>query len=385
MADRIDQQIRFLTEADLLKHVDRANVLMDASRPENTAEHCWHLALWAMVMAEYVPENCSLARTIEMALLHDLVEIDAGDHPIHLPQDYHAIKVAERAAADRIFALLPDDQNHHLRAIWEDFEAGETAEAQFATQLDMTQPLFQALNDAAINDTKRAIVHQILTHGRARALKQSWPHVHAFAMDQLSGGSMQLDADLTARLDFLAEADKLKSVLRGTSLNDGSRHENSAEHSWHIALYAMILAEHANKPVNVDRVIQMLLIHDLVEIDAGDVPIHSAKARDASALEAIEKAAADRIFGILPDAQATAFRALWDEFEDAQTDDAIFAKSIDRMQPVVSNLESGGASWIQYLVTREQVQSRVGDKVNRGATALWAALENRIDNWFIAK
>ena len=184
------------------------------------------------------------------------------------------------------------------------------------------------------------------------------------------------------QLSFLIEADKLKSVIRGTTLNDNSRHENSGEHSWHIALYALVMAEHATKPVNVDRVIKMLLLHDLVEIDAGDVPIHSDAASDPAAQDAAEQAAADRIFGLLPNDQSTALRRLWDEFEAAETDDAIFAKSIDRVQPVVSNLEAGGASWITYNVTRQQLQTRVGDKVMRGAPAIWNALKSRIDPWF---
>lgn len=186
------------------------------------------------------------------------------------------------------------------------------------------------------------------------------------------------------QLGFLIEADKLKSVLRGTTLHDNSRQENSGEHSWHIALYALIMAEHATKPVNLDRVIKMLLLHDLVEIDAGDVPIHSAAARDAAAQIAAEQKAADRIFGLLPADQATNFRALWDEFEAAQTDDAIFAKSIDRVQPVISNLESGGATWIDYNVTREQLETRVAAKVKRGAPVIWEAIKTRIDAWFDA-
>jgi putative hydrolase of HD superfamily len=185
---------------------------------------------------------------------------------------------------------------------------------------------------------------------------------------------------LGAQFAFLNEADKLKTVLRGTTLNDGSRKENSGEHSWHIALYALVLAEHANRPVNIDRVIRMLLIHDLVEIDAGDNPIHGN--HDPVAMARIEEAAADRLFGLLPTDQGTALRALWEEFEAAETDDAIFAKSIDRVQPVLSNLESGGHSWIDFDVTRTQVETRVGTKVQRGAPALWNALKERIDHWF---
>ena len=192
--------------------------------------------------------------------------------------------------------------------------------------------------------------------------------------------------DAAARLDrqfaFLNEADRLKSVLRGTTLCDGSRRENSAEHSWHIMLYALTLAEHAEHPVNIDRVLKMLLLHDLVEIDAGDAPIHGT--HDPTEQAAKEQAASDRLFGLLPSDQAREYRALWEEFEAAESDDAIFAKSVDRVQPVMANLESGGGSWTEYGVTLEQLETRVGTKVRRGAPALWAALKARINGWFAA-
>lgn len=185
---------------------------------------------------------------------------------------------------------------------------------------------------------------------------------------------------LAAQLAFLDEADKLKSVLRGTTLHDGSRRENSGEHSWHIALYAMTLAEHSERPIDVERVIRMLLIHDLVEIDAGDAPIHGD--HDPKEQEAIEQAAADRIFGLLPADQAQSFRALWDEFEAAESDDAVFAKSLDRVQPVICNLESGGGSWLDYNVDLDKLETRVGAKVRRGAPRIWAHLSQRITEWF---
>jgi len=187
---------------------------------------------------------------------------------------------------------------------------------------------------------------------------------------------------LEAQFNFLIEADRLKGVLRGTPIHDGSRRENSAEHSWHIMLYAMTLAEHAERPVNIDRVLKMLLLHDIVEIDAGDNPIHGD--HDLAAMEAAEQAAADRLFGMLPDDQAASYRALWEEFEAAESDDAIFAKSVDRVQPVVANLETGGGTWSEYNVTRAQLETRVGAKVNRGAPALWTHLKGRLDAWFRA-
>ena len=185
---------------------------------------------------------------------------------------------------------------------------------------------------------------------------------------------------LAAQFAFLAEADRLKTVLRGTTLHDGSRRENSAEHSWHICLYALTLAEHATCPVNIDRVLRMLLLHDIVEIDAGDAPIPGT--HDPEVPARIERAAADRLFGLLPPDQAAEFRALWEEFEAAETDDAIFAKSVDRVQPVVSNLHAGGASWIDYQVTTDQLDARVGAKVRRGAPRLWEHLSPRIAAWF---
>lgn len=191
---------------------------------------------------------------------------------------------------------------------------------------------------------------------------------------------MSSNKRLEQQLQFLTEADKLKSTLRASSLCNGSRKENSAEHSWHIALYAMTLAEHANTDINIARVIQMLLVHDLVEIDAGDVPIHAQY--DVEEHERLEQAAATRIFGLLPEDQATRYREIWDEFEAAESNDAIFAKSIDRVQPVICNLENDGGSWPEYNVTIEQLETRVGVKVKRGAPALWEALQQRINAWF---
>ena len=181
-----------------------------------------------------------------------------------------------------------------------------------------------------------------------------------------------MTARLAGQLAFLAEADRLKSVLRATTV-DGGRRENSGEHSWHLALYALVLADQAPADVSVDRVIRLLLIHDLVEIDTGDVPIHAANGQAHGAADrlAAEARAADRIFGLLPADLAADLRALWDEFEAAETPDAIFAKALDRVQPVMQNIAAGGGTWTEYGVTFEQLETRVGAKVARGAPRLW--------------
>ena len=189
---------------------------------------------------------------------------------------------------------------------------------------------------------------------------------------------------LDAQFAFLNEADRLKSVLRATTLCDGSRRENSGEHSWHLALYAMILADQAAPGVDINRVIRMLLIHDLVEIDVGDVPIHSADGAAHASAETIaaEQRAAARIFGLLPYDLRDDLTALWQEFEAAISPDAIFAKSLDRVQPVMANLMSGGGTWIEYQVTADQLEARVGAKVARGAPHLWAWVKARTTRYF---
>lgn len=188
---------------------------------------------------------------------------------------------------------------------------------------------------------------------------------------------------LTAQIAFLQEIDRLKGILRATPIGDNSRRENSAEHSWHIAMYALVLADQAAPGVRIDRVIRMLLLHDIVEIDAGDMPIHQV--HDAEAHAARERAAADRLFGLLPAAQAAEFRALWDEFEAFESPDAVFAKSIDRIQPLLLNLASGGGSWIDYDVTLDQIDDRVGDKVIRGAPALWHHVRAGVAGFFASQ
>ncbi|HCQ59160.1 MAG: HD domain-containing protein [Sulfitobacter sp.] len=189
---------------------------------------------------------------------------------------------------------------------------------------------------------------------------------------------------MTERLDqqiaFLNEADKLKTILRGTTLCDASRAENSAEHSWHLTLYALVLADQAGPEVDINRVIKMLILHDLVEIDAGDNPIFGDY--DAAEMEAQEQIAADRIFGLLPADLRVALRSIWEEFEAAESPSARFAKSLDRFQPPMQNLASGGGSWTDYNVSEAQIEEKVGRKIAIGAPALWSYARARISSFF---
>ena len=177
---------------------------------------------------------------------------------------------------------------------------------------------------------------------------------------------------LAAQLAFLAEADRLKSVQRATPVH-GGRPENAGEHSWHLALYALVLADQAPAGVSVDRVIRMLLVHDLVEIDTGDVPIHAAggAAHGSADRRAAEARAAERIFGMLPKDIGDDLLIIWEEFEAGETADAVFARALDRVQPVMQNIAAGGGSWHDFDVTFDDLEHRVGRKVARGAPRLW--------------
>jgi putative hydrolases of HD superfamily len=181
---------------------------------------------------------------------------------------------------------------------------------------------------------------------------------------------------LQQQLAFAIEIDKLKEVLRQTRLLTNERRENSAEHSWHIALLAILLAEYASEPVDVLHVVKMLLIHDLVEIDAGDTFAYSAEPRAEQALR--EGLAAQRIFGLLPADQQAEFLALWDEFEAGRTAESKFANSLDRFMPFLHNFHGNGGTWRSFDVRYEQVLERMAP-VRTGSATLWGVVQTLLD------
>jgi putative hydrolases of HD superfamily len=175
---------------------------------------------------------------------------------------------------------------------------------------------------------------------------------------------------LTEQMQFTAEAGRLKAVLRQTMLTEPARRENSAEHSWHVALMALTLAEYAPPGTDIARVVAMLILHDLVEVDAGDLFVYAGPAEQARQQDA-ERAAADRIFALLPDGQAGDMRALWAEFEERRTAEARFARGIDRLQPMLANVQAGGGTWLEHGITQAQVMEKV-QLIEEGSAELGA-------------
>lgn len=174
--------------------------------------------------------------------------------------------------------------------------------------------------------------------------------------------------DLARQMAFIHEIDKLKYIQRKTRLFNSERHENDAEHSWHLAMMAMVLAEHANEKVDVMKVVKMLLIHDIVEIDSGDIFLYDQQANHDNTAE--EKKAAARIFGLLPDQQAEEFISLWEEFEDGITAESKFAKSIDRLEPILQNVSNEGGTWMEYDVSFDTVLKKTS-RMKDGSQVLW--------------
>ncbi|WP_025626648.1 HD domain-containing protein [Vibrio parahaemolyticus] len=182
---------------------------------------------------------------------------------------------------------------------------------------------------------------------------------------------------LEKQLALLIELDKLKSVLRRTRVKSAEgRLENSGEHSWHVALMAVLMEEHANAPVDICRVMKMLLIHDVVEIDAGDTFVYDTAATKEQAEKEIK--AAERLFGMLPTEQGQELLALWQEFEAAQSDDAKYAKALDRLIPMLLNYHNNGQSWKENSVTREQALT-INKRIEFGSVTLWDKAKELIE------
>ena len=183
-------------------------------------------------------------------------------------------------------------------------------------------------------------------------------------------------ARLEAQLGFVLEVEKLKQVFRQTLLLGDHRRENDAEHSWHLSVMAVLLVEYAAAEVDLLKVLKMLLIHDVVEIDAGDTFVYDVAANEDKARR--EQQAADRLFGLLPADQASAYRALWDEFEQRQSAEARYAAALDRLQPLLLNLYTDGAAWQRHGIKKTQVIA-YNEHIGEGAPALWECARKLID------
>jgi putative hydrolase of HD superfamily len=177
---------------------------------------------------------------------------------------------------------------------------------------------------------------------------------------------------LLKQIEFIIEADKLKNILRRNYISDGSKRENDAEHSWYFSLVAMILSEYSNNTIDIQKVIKMSIIHDIVEIYAGDTFIYDEKAKESQ--KERERIASEKIFGLLPEDQKIYYLELWNEFENNVTSEAKFAKSIDRIVAVLLNIKSNGRAWKEHKIDFSQVYE-ISSKIADGSSKLWLYIE----------
>lgn len=181
---------------------------------------------------------------------------------------------------------------------------------------------------------------------------------------------------LIQQIDFLIKADKLKNILRRNYVSDGARRENDAEHSWYFALAAMILAEYSNDAIDIQKVIAMAIIHDLVEIYAGDTFIYDEQAKVGQ--QEREKIASEKIFGLLPEDQKNHFLTLWNEFEEKSTPESKFARSIDRIVALLLNLKSNGKTWKEHQIDYSQIYA-INSTIADGSSTLWSYIKEQLD------
>ncbi|WP_158800342.1 HD family hydrolase [Pedobacter sp. L105] len=183
---------------------------------------------------------------------------------------------------------------------------------------------------------------------------------------------------LMKQMEFIKEIDKLKYIQRKTKLFNSDRHENDAEHSWHLAMMVMVLSEYANAPIDTLKVLKMVLLHDIVEIDAGDTFLYDTTKNHSNTDE--ELIAAHRIFGILPEDMTKDFIEIWIEFENGETNDAKFAKAIDRLEPILQNLSNQGGTWTEFNVPFDIVYQKI-DKIKDGSSFLWDHIDELIQEF----
>ncbi|NLZ95756.1 MAG: HD domain-containing protein, partial [Bacteroidales bacterium] len=182
--------------------------------------------------------------------------------------------------------------------------------------------------------------------------------------------------NLEKQIAFIKEIDKIKYIQRKTKLFNSNRQENDAEHSWHLAVMAIVLAEHSNHSIDLLKVLKMVLIHDIVEIDAGDTFIYSTTKDHNNSNE--ELIAAQRIFGILPKEQADELLEIWQEFDEGETDEAKFALSLDRFEPLLQNASNKGGTWVEYDVPYDKVYDKKSE-IKEGSSTIWRYAEGLID------
>lgn len=346
-------RLRFFLATDALKETRRANWIYSSARFETVAEHNWHTLLLAMLLADAAPEDVDHNHVRDLLIVHDLVEVYAGDTPIW--DDVARATEAERehAAGERLMALLPDDIFPRFDPLWREYQAQETAEARFGRAIDTLHPVLMSWSEGGQGHSNGAITPAKLIERKRPTIERYpllWELVTHVIQQAVDRGSLPSDAavrrrdvareadgstmsGLHERLAFFLATDRLKEERRANFILAHPRQESVAEHCWHVSLLAMLLADCASGGVDIDRVADLLIVHDLVEVYAGDTRIDDLEGQSTAAVR--EAAAATQLLALLPEPSRLRFARLIDEFQRQQSEEARFARAIDTLHPTM--------------------------------------------------
>ena len=366
----LHDRLAFFLATDALKETRRANWIYSRQRHESVAEHSWHALLLAMLFADAAPDGINHNHVRDLLIVHDLVEVYAGDTSIW--NDEHVVNEAARremVAGERLMAMLPDDVLPRFDPLWREFQAQESEEARFARAIDTLHPVIMAWAEGAQGHGNVTITPASVLE-RKRPTIETYPHLWGCLLHILQGAvdrgmldpddvvvrgtgdEIEVSPGLHAyleRLDFFLVADKLKEVQRANRIHIVSRFETVAEHSWHAMLLAMLFRDIALDGTDHDRVGDLLIIHDLVEVYAGDTPLWNTELQQSEVERELD--AAHRLLGLLPDIDRERFEALIHEFLVQQTSEARFARAIDSLHPLVISWTDGGFGHPEHAFT----------------------------------
>lgn len=357
-------RLPFFLATDALKEVRRANWIRGEARFETVAEHCWHATLLAMLLADAAPDGTDHNRVRDLLIVHDLVEVYAGDTPIWDVALRETEAERELAAGARLMVLLPSDVSPTLELLWREFQVQTTNEARFARAIDTLHPLLMSWAEGGHGYSEEAITPTALLERKRptiAAYSILWELVVEVIQSAVNRGSLPVDdfiqcgdetlplTALSSRLEFFLAADALKEVRRANRVHASMRYETVAEHCWHSSLLALLFADAAPERIDQDRVRDLLTIHDLVEVYAGDTPLWNDELRGTEVER--ERHAASRLLALLPDDIEQRFHSLIHEFLDQQTEEARFARAVDSLHPLLVSWTEGGQGHPEHAFT----------------------------------
>ena len=362
-------RLSFFLATDALKEVRRASWIYSTARHETVAEHSWHTLLLAMLFADAAPDGVDHNRVRDLLVVHDLVEVYAGDTSTW--DDALRASEAERemAAGERLMALLPEAVLPDFDPLWREFQAQETEDARFARAIDTLHPVIMAWAEGAQGHGNVTITPSRVLE-RKRPTIEAYPHLWGCLLHILrgavdrgmldpddvvvrgTGDEVEVSTELHAylgRFDFFLVSDRLKELQRANRIHTVSRFESVAEHSWHAMLLAMLFRDVAPDGTDHNRVGDLLIIHDLVEVYAGDTPLWNTELQQSEAERELD--AAHQLLGLLPDNDRDRFDSLIHEFLEQQTSEARFARAIDSLHPLIISWTDGGFGHPEHRFT----------------------------------